>query len=58
MKKRSKLIVSLLAVVVLTLLRSPICDLLHRLGQRFMRIVRRADPPQEDAIPPLRDDLP
>ena len=50
--------VSLLAVIVLTLLRGPICDWLQRLGQRLLHLLRRADLPPEDADPPLRDDLP
>ena len=50
--------VSLLAVLVLSLLRGPICRVLHRLGQRIVSVLRRADLPPEEPGSPKGDDLP
>ena len=50
----------LLVVIVLTLLRKQVVTLMHKVGQKILRWLRKADMPREDQpdIPPLQDDLP
>ena len=53
------LIFCLLVVIVLTLLRRQVVQLMHKVGQQILSWLRKADAPHETHdIPPLQDDLP
>ena len=49
----------LVVVIVLTLLRRQVVRVMHKVGQRILRWLRKADVPGDSQdIPPLQDDLP
>ena len=49
----------LVVVIILTLLRKPIVKLMHKVGQKILSWLRKADLPEgHQDIPPLQDDLP
>ena len=53
------LLFCLVVVIILTLLRKPVCQFLHRVGQKILGLIQKADLPEEGHdIPPLQDDLP
>ena len=53
------LLFCLVVVIVLTLLRRQVVRLMHRIGQKILGWLRKADLPNTDPeIPPLQDDLP
>lgn len=53
------LIFCLVVVIIMTLLRRPIVHLMHRVGQKILSLLRKADMPDGGSdIPPLQDDLP
>ena len=53
------LIFCLLVVIVLTLLRRQVVQLMHKVGQQILSWLRKADAPHDTHdIPPLQDDLP